>query len=295
MVPERDDGAADRVADPCRPAGCAHGRVPPALSLDVHEERGYERLHNLHARLIGDRDRPLAPADLDEIREPLAAVLVELPQRDLGGTLPSWDELLALCASVRERGAALHLDGARLWQCTPFYERPLDEIAALFDSVYVSFYKDLGAPAGCALAGPCDLVDEARIWQVRHGGRMFSVFPLLLAAEQGLDEVLPRMPELVAHARALGCALAELDGVQVAPAPPVAAMFHLHVQRDANRLRGAALALAEETGVWLGAAGARPSANPQVCALELSITSANLEVPIGESCALWGELLTRSA
>ena len=45
------------------------------------------------------------------------------------------------------------MDGARLWQCAPFYQRTLAEIADLFDTVYVSFYKDLGAPAGAALKG----------------------------------------------------------------------------------------------------------------------------------------------
>ena len=134
----------------------------PHCHLDVHEERGYEHLHGLHAKLLGQRNRLVEPADLDAVHEPIAAVLLELPQRDLGGRLPAWEELVTLCDKVRELGAALHLDGARLWQCGPFYERGLAEVAALFDTVYVSFYKDLGAAAGCALAGPRDVLDEAR-------------------------------------------------------------------------------------------------------------------------------------
>ena len=96
--------------------------------------------------------------------------------------LPAWDDLVATCEAARARGAALHLDGARLWQCAGFYKKTLAEIAGLFDTVYVSFYKDLRAPAGCALAGPRDVIDEARIWQVRHGGRLFNAYPYLLAA-----------------------------------------------------------------------------------------------------------------
>jgi threonine aldolase len=267
----------------------------PHCHLDVHEERGYERLHGLHAVLLGDRDRPIVPGDLEEVQEPLAAVLLELPQRDLGGTLPPWDELVELCDAVRERGGALHLDGARLWQCGPYYGRPLAEIAGLFDTVYVSFYKDLSAPAGCALAGPRDVIDEARVWQVRHGGRLFSVYPLLLAAERGLDEVLPRMPEVVAYAREVGCALAELDGIDVVPDPPVAAMFHLHVRRDAERVRTAALDVAERTRVWPGGAGARSVSGGHLAATELSLGVAAFEVPVAEARELWVELLSRSA
>jgi threonine aldolase len=197
----------------------------PFCHLDTHEERGYAVLHGLHAVLLGRRDRLLTPADLEAVAEPLAAVLVELPQRDLGGRLPPWDELVELCEVARAKGASVHLDGARLWQCGPFYERELAEIAALFDTVYVSLYKDLGAGAGCMLAGPADFVAEARVWRVRHGGRMFRIAPYLEAAEHGLDQVLPRMPAMVAQAKELAAALVE-QGAQVIPDPPQTSMFH---------------------------------------------------------------------
>lgn len=265
----------------------------PHCHLDVHEERGYEWLHGLRASLLGERDRLATADDVAALKEPVAAVLIELPQRDLGGRLPPWDDLVATAAAARAARAALHLDGARLWQCGPFYERPLDEIAALFDTVYVSFYKDLGAPAGCMLAGPADVIDEARVWQVRHGGRLFTAFPYLLAAERGLDELLPKMPSFVEHARALGSALAELEDVSVVPSPPQAAMFHLHVRRDAARLVEAALDLAEESSTWLGAFGGR-SADPAVAVQEVSIGESNLRVPVGESVKLYAELLGRA-
>jgi threonine aldolase len=265
----------------------------PRCHLDVHEERGYEHLHGLHARLLGDRNRLIEPADVDDVHEPVAALLLELPQRDLGGRLPSWDDLVTTCHKGRERGWALHMDGARLWTCGPFYERPLHEIAALFDTVYVSFYKDLGAPSGCALAGPADFVDEARVWQVRHGGRMFSVHPLLVAAERGLDEVLPRMPAYVEHARALGAALAALDDVSVVPDPPQVAMLHVHARRPLERLEEAALDVTEERGVWVGR-GWTPTEDPAVQRTELWIGEDALEVPPEEAAELYRELLERA-
>ena len=217
-----------------------------------------------------------------------------MPQRDLGGRLPSWEELVATCDRARERGTALHLDGARIWQCGPFYERGLGEIAALFDTVYVSFYKDLGAPAGCALAGPQDVVDEARVWLIRHGGRMFTVHPLLVAAQRGLDGVLPRMPELVAHARALGEALGGLDDVSVVPDPPQVAMLHVHVRRPLEPLKDAALEVAARTGVWFAGSWA-PTEDPAVQRTELSIGLPALDVPPDRVAALYGELLGASS
>jgi threonine aldolase len=266
----------------------------PHCHLDVHEERGYEWLHGLRAAHVGARHRVASAKDVEELRAPVASLLLELPQRNLGGQLPAWDDLVAAADAARAKGAALHLDGARLWQCGPFYERGLDAIAALFDSVYVSFYKDLRAPAGCMLAGSSELVAEARVWQIRHGGRMFSAYPYLLAAEAGLDDVLPRMPDYVAHARAVGDALATLDGVSVVPSPPHVAMFHAHVRRDAEQLEEAGVELAAETKTWL-ASGWNAGAEPATAVAELTFGEASLEVDPAEAVRLYAELLARAA
>ena len=106
--------------------------------------------------------RPPTAEDLRALGPGLGAALLELPLRDAGCLLPTWEELGALSAAARELGVPLHVDGARLWESQPFYDRPLAEIAGLVDSVYVSFYKGLGALAGAALAGPEDVVEEAR-------------------------------------------------------------------------------------------------------------------------------------
>jgi threonine aldolase len=261
----------------------------PRCHLDEHEERGYEHLHALRARLLGDTHRLATADDVDSLREPVAAVLLELPQRELGGQLPLWDDLVELCDRARERGAALHLDGARLWQCGPFYGRGLDEIAGLFETVYVSFYKDLAAIAGAALAGPKELIDEARVWRVRHGGRLYSAHPFLLAADRGLDELLPLMPELVERARELAAALAGLDGVEVVPDPPHTAMFHLYVHGSLEPLRHASFEVSERTKTFLG--NLRPTERPNVQRVELTIGTGSLEVPVSEARALWSEVL----
>ena len=95
----------------------------PQCHLEAHEEGAYRVLHGLRAALLGGRERLIETKDVEELREPIAAPLLELPQRDLGGELPPWDDLVATCEAARVRGAALHLDGARLWQCGPFYGR----------------------------------------------------------------------------------------------------------------------------------------------------------------------------
>ena len=66
--------------------------------------RRYERLHGLTGRPAGDADRLLTLADLNAIAEPPAALLIELPQRDLGGQQPDWDDLRAQVAGRASAG-----------------------------------------------------------------------------------------------------------------------------------------------------------------------------------------------
>ncbi|HVA70622.1 MAG TPA: beta-eliminating lyase-related protein, partial [Acidimicrobiales bacterium] len=143
----------------------------PCCHLETHEERGYQRLHGLFGVPVGSRHEPLSLASLRNVSEPLAALLLELPQRDLGGTLPTWKELCQQVSWARERGAAVHLDGARLWEAAPYYaktqQKSVADVAGLFDSVYVSFYKGLGAIAGCCVAGETDVIDELSVWRTR--------------------------------------------------------------------------------------------------------------------------------
>src|SRR5262249_39231946 len=157
---------------------------------------------------------------LDAVREPVAALLLELPQREIGGRLPSWVDLVAQTGWARDRGAAVHMDGARLWEAQPFYDRPHAEIAALFDTVYVSLYKGLMGVWGALLAGERELVDHARVWRDRLGGSPDRLWPMALSAERGLDELLPRMAEFADRARKLAAVLSRVPGAHIVPDPP---------------------------------------------------------------------------
>ena len=88
----------------------------PMCHLHRHEGQGFQRLHGLTGRPAGDPDRLMSIDDLTTIAEPPAALLIELPQRDLGGQQPDWADLQAQAGWARDRGAAVHLDGARIWE-----------------------------------------------------------------------------------------------------------------------------------------------------------------------------------
>ena len=70
----------------------------PMCHLEQHEDQAYQRLHGLTGRPAGGRDRLITLADLTAIAEPPAALLLELPQRDIGGQQPPFDDLAAQVA-----------------------------------------------------------------------------------------------------------------------------------------------------------------------------------------------------
>ncbi|WP_327718532.1 beta-eliminating lyase-related protein [Streptomyces sp. NBC_00490] len=249
---------------------------------EVHERHALAQVSGLRpVRLTGEPRLPTA----DEVRdfeEPYGALMLELPLRDAGFVLPTWEELTEVVEAARERDAVVHFDGARLWETTVHFGRPLDEIAGLADSVYVSFYKSLDGFAGAALAGPKTLVEEARTWRHRYGGMAFQQFPTALSALVGLERELPRLPEYVRHARVVAAALREgfaeagVAWARVHPEEPHTHQFQVWLPYDADVLLEAAVRQAEETGTYLFS-GYWDRGGPGLAFTEVTVGAAGLE------------------
>lgn len=275
----------------CDRAGARTVAFHPTSHLQLHEEMAYDRLHGLTARLVGDPNDLIGLADLEDLHERIAVLLLELPQREIGGRLPEWDQLVAQTAWAREHDVRLHLDGARLWECAPYYERTYAEIAGLFDTIYVSFYKGLAGIAGCCLAGPADVIDEARVWQARHGGVLFGMFPYLLAAQHGLDTKLPQIPAFCAKAREIAGALRDHPAIEVVPDPPQTTMMHLLLSTDPDAFVERVLDYAEETGIWTFAKSYKSGA-PSSQWVELTVGEATMEFSGAEVREIFDRLLS---
>ncbi len=253
----------------------------PACHMETNEERGYQHLHGLFGKPVGPYYEPLSLASLEQVHEPVAALLLELPQRALGGTLPTWKELVALVGWARERGAAVHLDGARLWESTPYYRakhrKSIADIAGLFDTVYVSFYKGLGGIAGCCVAGDTDVIEELSVWRTRHGGRSFGLWPYAAAARTALHMRLPKMPAYYRHALAIAAAVRDIPGIEVMPDPVQSPMMHVRFSADLDAIRERVVDIARTDKVWTFA---RPwvSLGPKLQEFEFSVGDATLEL-----------------
>ena len=266
----------------------------PTCHLEIHEHHAYRELHQLSGILVGNPDDLMTVDDLKNINSPIGTLLIELPQREIGGILPSWDDLTAIVDYARTQGTSLHLDGARLWESQPFYGRSYAEICNLFDSVYVSFYKILGGISGAMLLGDESLISEAKVWQRRHGGNLYKMYPFVLSAKMGLDKHLPRMTTYRDKAVNIANVISEIDGIEIKPNPPHTNMMDLFFRRDSNRLWEAVLDIAEETQTLL-MFRPRPAPIPAYCKTELAIGEAALDLQTEDIAGLFADLMRRSS
>ena len=262
--------------------------------LELHEEKAYRKLHGLRAHFLGAPDAVISAKDLQRSDQPMSSLVIELPMREIGGKLPPWDDLVKLREIATSRGIRLHLDGARLWEALAFYEgKTYAEIAALFDSVYVSFYKGIGGIAGAMLLGDEALIDEARIWLTRHGGTIYQQYPVVASSAMRFDQSLTRMPAYYQRTLQFAAALNALPGVSITPETPQANMMHLRFPVPVEKWEAARDHMAAGERIWLG--GARVLEDKAVTEVEIYVGEGLMALRDEEVILAYRNLLQQTA
>jgi len=133
---------------------------------------------------------------------------------------------------------------------------PLSELAELFDTVYVSFYKGVGALASAMVLGSAAMVAKVRREVAIHGGKLHTAGPLALSAELALAKsagaFAPRFERLRAMVAVVGAAAADAGvAVEFDPPVPESAMVHCYLPGCAEDLERLHAAAAAATGVTL--------------------------------------------
>jgi threonine aldolase len=176
-------------------------------------------------------------------------VCLEDTHNGAGGAVVPAAELAACATLARERGLAVHLDGARLWNASVATGTPLAGFARVADLTMVSFAKGLGCPVGAALAGSAALVARAHGVRKRLGGGMRQSGILAAGCLFALEHHLAGLATDHATAWALADRLARVPGVRVVPPDTNIVMVDLRPGQDS----GAVVAAAHARGVLIGA------------------------------------------
>lgn len=135
-----------------------------------------------------------------------------------GGTITPVDVMEEICNSAHERGIAVHLDGARIFNAAAALGKSVAEITRKFDSIMFCLSKGLGAPVGSMLVGSRNFIDQARSVRKALGGGMRQAGILAAAGLIALEEMPKRLPEDHANARLLAEGLAQIPGIGIDPA-----------------------------------------------------------------------------
>jgi len=173
--------------------------------------------------VAGERGFPTAEQVEGAIRAPVyyncrtRLVCLENTHNMQGGGIYPRERFQAVLRLAGERGLAVHLDGARIFNASVASGVPARELARGADSVMVTLSKGLAAPAGSLLAGKEDFIQEAVRVRKRLGGGMRQVGILAAAGILALDLMVDRLAEDHAHARLLAEGLSEIPGFEIDP------------------------------------------------------------------------------
>ena len=132
-----------------------------------------------------------------------------------GGTIYPQSIAEAIGRLGADRGIALHLDGARIFNAAVALGRRACELTGPFDSVMTCLSKGLGAPVGSVVAGSSGFVGEALRVRKRLGGGMRQAGVLAAAGIVALEEHIDRLAEDHAAARMLAERIAAIDGLEI--------------------------------------------------------------------------------
>lgn len=184
-----------------------------------------------YARIVGAAPRPIegryGVLRLEQFQDVVRPDNVHFPRTRLvcienthnrgGGTIQPYDHVEAICAWAHGQGLHTHLDGARLLNAAVATGIESRRWAQHFDTVSMCFSKGLGCPVGSALAGPADLIAEARRMRKVLGGGMRQAGVLAAAALYALDHHVDRLAEDHANARRLADGIRRIAGLRLDP------------------------------------------------------------------------------
>jgi threonine aldolase len=122
-----------------------------------------------------------------------------------------------VAAIAHEAGAALHVDGARIFNAAIALETTPQELAREAETVTFCLSKGLSAPVGSVLCGSADFIARARRNRRMVGGGMRQSGVLAAPGIVALNEMVDRLADDHANARYLAEGLAQIPGIEVDP------------------------------------------------------------------------------
>jgi threonine aldolase len=205
-----------------------------ALEEVIVEERSHiYNMESTHMTFIsGVTPRPVRsvrgamdPADvLAAIRKPnvhtpqTTLICLENTHNNWGGAVIPLENFKSIRKIADGNGLKVHLDGARIFNASVASGVPVRAFADQVDSVQFCLSKGLSAPVGSMLAAGRERIDFGRRLRKALGGGMRQVGVLAAPGLIALTEMVDRLEEDHARAKALARGISGLPGIKLDPA-----------------------------------------------------------------------------
>ncbi len=143
-----------------------------------------------------------ATFSLDEIKEEIqrasngkvttdiGVISIESPVRRVHNQVFDYSEMKMISEFAKKNSIKMHLDGARMFNTCVHINKTPKEIASLFDTVYISLYKDFNAASGAILAGTKEFCEGLHHIRRMFGGSQPNAWPFAAVVLQFVDSFL---------------------------------------------------------------------------------------------------------
>ncbi|MFH1763529.1 MAG: GntG family PLP-dependent aldolase [Gemmatimonadota bacterium] len=216
------------------------GTMSNLVAMRTHVEPGATAIVEQSAHLYGAEIGGIAAAcgllvlpvpghhgamDLDKLRFATRRVGSLFPTRGLvcienthnaaGGTVIPPAHTEEACAIAREKGLAVHLDGARIFNAAVALGTDAWTLTQHADTVSFCLSKGLSAPIGSVLTGPRDFIARARMVRRALGGTLRQAGIIAAPGLVALRTLIDRLSEDHANARLFAEGVAGMEGLSV--------------------------------------------------------------------------------
>lgn len=145
----------------------------------------------------------------DDVHRPISSLVsLENTSNRGGGSCYDFNDIIEIRNVCDQKGLALHLDGARIWNAMVAKKETPLQYGQTFDSISVCLSKSLGCPVGSVLAGKKEFIKKARRIRKVFGGGMRQAGFIAAAGIYALDHHIDRLQIDHTHALLLAEALA---------------------------------------------------------------------------------------
>lgn len=231
----------------------------------LYEAGGISVLGGVHSyQLPNQPDGSLALGDIatairpDDPHDPISRlVCLENTHNRCGGVYQTPEYMTKVADFVHERGLALHLDGARVFNAAVAQGVKAKSLTGPVDSVTFCLSKALCVPVGSVLCGSKEFIKKAHRIRKMLGGGMRQAGILAAAGIVALETMVDRLAEDHARAKKLADGLKQIPGLVLQGAGPATNMVFLSLDDSVPYSTQEVHDRLEARGVRVGVTGHR--------------------------------------